>query len=686
MTERWDELETMLRSMRLEPLSARSRQEILARLAAAPAPLRARRPHYGRWLATTAAAALVAALGVWLVSRAVHGPGPDAGPGPVAGPPVKEGNPRAPTAIALAAGWHVEPTGSAVYEVTSSNRISLRHGELLVESRPAAGQDAVPPLDIETPAGTVRAAGTKFYIGSHSLPSQTTNSKGNVVMTSLTRVLVLAGVVTLANAQGSVTGQANHLLAAETGKAPVNYAVTANSDFAVDLYRQLSKGSPDQNLFFSPYSVSSALAMAAEGARGQTALEMGRALRFPATARRIGDDAQAIPWNTSLLHTGMGQLNERLEKAQKPVPQEVTGKIAKLQKQIEVAKDRMGADLKKQIEDAKKAHQRTDLLEPSAEETKKYRQLIAELSEVSSHMDQYDQCEVHVANALWGEKTHPFQQPYLDTIGKFYKTGGLFPVDFKNNSEAARLEINSWVEKQTAGKIKDLLARTTVDDKTRMVLTNAIYFRGNWTEPFEPGATSEQDFKVVGGKTIKAPLMHQVHEYRYWANRSLQVLELPYQGGDLSMLVLLPREADGLAAVENSLSAARIGQLRAKLQSETVDAYLPKFKLETSYELNDSLAALGMKQAFVVGQADFSGIDGGTGYFSISQVIHKAFVDVNERGTEAAAATGVAKLAEDKPLAPPVVFRADHPFLFLICDNPSGSILFLGRMVDPKGQ
>ena len=231
--------------------------------------------------------------------------------------------------------------------MTSPDRISLRHGELLVESRSPAQGGAVPPLVIETPAGTVRAAGTKFYVGSHFLPSETRESKGDVAMTSFTRVLVLAGVVTLANAQGSVTGQANHLLAAETGKAPTNYAVTANSDFAFDLYRQLSKENADENLFFSPYSISSALAMAAEGARGQTALEMGQALRFPAAARRIGDDAQLIPWNTSLLHTGMAELNERLEKAQKPIPQEVTDKIAKLRKEIEASQGAMRADLKK---------------------------------------------------------------------------------------------------------------------------------------------------------------------------------------------------------------------------------------------------------------------------------------------------------------------------------------------------
>ena len=192
-------------------------------------------------------------------------------------------------------------------------------------------------------------------------------------MRSFTRVLVLAGVVTLANAQGSVTGQANHLLAAETGKAPVNYAVTANSDFALDLYRQLSKENSGENLFFSPYSISSALAMAAEGARGQTALEMGQ---VAAVSRRRSANRRRRPVDP-LEHVAAAHGHGRAERAAgegpKPVPQEITDKIATLRKEIEAAKDRMREDLKKQIEDAKKAHRRTDLLEPSQEETKKYR-------------------------------------------------------------------------------------------------------------------------------------------------------------------------------------------------------------------------------------------------------------------------------------------------------------------------
>ena len=208
----------------------------------------------------------------------------------------------------------------------------LDRGELFVESLLlAGGEQKRPPLSIETPAGKAMADGTKFYIGTHPLEiSQSPNSKGSV-MTSLTRVLVLAGVVTLVNAQGSVTGQANHLLAAEAGKAPVNQAIQANSDFAVDLYRQLAKENRGKNLFFSPYSMSSALAMTAEGARGETAAQMGKVLCFPAAARRLGDDAQLIPWNIALIHTGMAALNERFN-ARKPVAKSVLEKIEGLRR------------------------------------------------------------------------------------------------------------------------------------------------------------------------------------------------------------------------------------------------------------------------------------------------------------------------------------------------------------------
>jgi hypothetical protein len=275
------------------------------------------------WAAGLAAAVLLAAVAPWFWP---HRP-------ETVGPPEL----FSAVLVPLAAGWRIEPTGAADYQVVKPDLVQLRRGELLVESCPlGAGQPNRPALRIETPAGTARATGTKFYIGTHLLTPQLAESKGST-MTSLTRVLVLAGVVTLINGQGSVVGQANHLLAAETGQAPASYAVQANSDFALDLYQQLSKENPDKNLFFSPYSISSALAMAAEGARRQTALEMGTVLRLPPAARRIGEDAQLIPWNTALLHAGMAELNERLEKSQKPVPKEIADKIAELRKKIQAS-------------------------------------------------------------------------------------------------------------------------------------------------------------------------------------------------------------------------------------------------------------------------------------------------------------------------------------------------------------
>lgn len=430
-------------------------------------------------------------------------------------------------------------------------------------------------------------------------------------MTNLTRVLVLAGVVTLTNVHGSVTGTANHLLAAEAGKAPVNYAVSANNDFAIDLYKQLATEKQGENLFFSPYSISNALAMTAEGARGETAAQMGKALCFPTAARRIGSDAQLIPWNVALIHTGYAELNQRFNASKRSY-------------------------------------------------------------------------ELRVANALWGEMTHPFLQAYVDTIHEYYKTGGLFTVDFRGDPEAVRLRINEWVEQQTANKIKDLIAEGQIDSSTRLVLTNAIYFKGKWQNVFMKSNTRQRDFSVSATKKIKTPQMFQEDNLRYSEYASLKVLELPYKGRDLSMLILLPSGIDGLPALEKSLSAERIGKLRSKLRPRRVEVYLPKFRLEMAFELKPALEALGMKQAFT-GAADFSGIDG-EHYLSISAVIHKTFVDVNEVGTEAAAATAVilGRGTGMPPRVPPAVFRADHPFLFMICDRWSGSILFLGRVINPR--
>jgi len=303
---------------------------------------------------------------------------------------------------------------------------------------------------------------------------------------------VLAVVVALVNSQDSVSGQANHLPAAEAGKAPVNDAVKANGDFAVDLYRQLSKENQGKNLFFSPYSLSSALAMTAEGARGETAAQMGKVLCFPEAARHIGDDTQSVPWNTALIHSGMAALNERFSR--KAVPRELRDKIVALRKELE-ASNRKANEL-----------QAPAKAKEFAAQAAKSQKVASELNMLLAQVDQYD---LRVANALWGEKSYPFQPSYLDTVNKFYRTGGVFPVDFLHNAEGTRQQINAWIEGRTNRRIKDLIPKDGVDQWTRLVLTNAIYFKGEWSEPFEERATAEGDFTVAAGMKVRLSMMHK---------------------------------------------------------------------------------------------------------------------------------------------------------------------------------
>ncbi len=255
-------------------------------------------------------------------------------------------------------------------------------------------------------------------------------------------------------------------------------------------------------------------------------------------------------------------------------------------------------------------------------------------------------------------------------------------LDFEQPAAASQ-EINRWVEKQTADKIKDLIKPSDLDRDTRLVLTNAIYFKGDWTKPFHDRNTREEDFTVSAQKKVKVPLMQQTAAFGYQEEETLQVLEMPYAGRELAMVVLLPKNADGLAELEKAISTEKLAGLLARLATGDVITFLPKFKLETSFELKPTLQALGMKLPF--SGADFSGINSQE-ELEISTVIHKAYVDVNEQGTEAAAATGVVvtrAMAVRRP-EPIPVFRADHPFLFLIRDTRSGAILFLGRVEDPS--
>jgi serpin B len=402
--------------------------------------------------------------------------------------------------------------------------------------------------------------------------------------------LVLAGIFMVA--QSIPPGPAGDDLARKTDLATV---VADDNDFAFDLYAHLAK--EEGNLFLSPASISTALAMTYAGARGQTADEMARTLHFTLDQQR--------------LHPAFA----------------------------------------------------TVLRDWKAEGKKRAYQLT-------------------VANALWGQKGFAFVPEFLNTTRVHYGAG-LIDVDFVSNAELARKTINEWVEKQTQDKIKQILQPGVLNTNTRLVLTNAIYFKGDWASQFKKDATRKEPFHVTARQTVDVPLMHQTESFPYLEADTFQMLELPYAGGDLSMAVLLPRQVDGLAALEKTLSEPRVKEWSAKLRKQKVAVTLPRFQLTRAFDLMQALTQLGMPLAFDQdGKSDFSGIGGSPGWLYLSAVIHKAFVDVNEQGTEAAAATAVVIAARAFIQVP--TFRADRPFLFLIRDNRSGSILFLGRVTNPK--
>ncbi|HKS35838.1 MAG TPA: serpin family protein, partial [Verrucomicrobiae bacterium] len=256
--------------------------------------------------------------------------------------------------------------------------------------------------------------------------------------------------------------------------------------------------------------------------------------------------------------------------------------------------------------------------------------------------------------------------------------------DFITEAEAAQGEINRWVAQKTKDKIRNILPPGSLTDLTRLVLANAVYFKGAWAKPYDKAETSSQPFHVSTARRTDVPLMHHFDNVGYMEDADLQAAELPYKGGILSMVIVLPRQADACGHLESRLTPALLSRSLSQMKQQKVEIFLPRFKLESSFILNDSLARMGMPDAFGR-KSDFSGMDG-TRVLYISSVFHKAWGEVNEEGTEAAAATAavVAARAEMKPPPPPPVFRADHPFVFFIRDTRSGSILFLGRLTDPS--
>ena len=297
---------------------------------------------------------------------------------------------------------------------------------------------------------------------------------------------------------------------------------------------------------------------------------------------------------------------------------------------------------------------------------------------------QHEGYELHVADALWAQQGASFLPDYLKLVQTDYGAG-FRQVDFKTSPDVVRATINEWIADQTNDKIQGLLGPGSVTAATRLVLTNAIYFKGTWLDQFNPMHTEDEEFHLTAKQSVKTQMMNRNGGYSYCDGGSFQELELPYRG-ELSMVVLLPKEMGGLPALEKSFTAANASTWIKKLAPvEKVILTLPRFTMTQQFELSGTLSAMGMPQAFS-SAADFSGMTGKPD-FAISAAIHKAYIDVNEQGTEAAAATAITMVATamqrpiDEP--PPIVFDADHPFLFLIRDTNSGAILFLGRVTDP---
>jgi serine protease inhibitor len=249
-----------------------------------------------------------------------------------------------------------------------------------------------------------------------------------------------------------------------------------------------------------------------------------------------------------------------------------------------------------------------------------------------------------------------------------------------SDAEHARTTINDWVAAQTADKIQELIPTGTLSGLTRLLLVNAIYFKGQWASPFDPALTRPAPFWLTPDHSVQVPFMNKEQQFLYAENATAQILGLPYGGDDLVMLILLPRATHGLAQLEAALTLETLGPWVQELTPTKVLVALPRFQLTASCRLNEQLQALGMVDAFS-DDADFSGMDG-TRYLYIGAVLHQAFIVANEEGTEAAAATAVEMKVRSVQLPPPV-FRADHPFVFMILEQHTGSVLFLGRVVDP---
>ncbi len=374
----------------------------------------------------------------------------------------------------------------------------------------------------------------------------------------------------------------------------VDVLVKSNSMFAVELYRRVVQHGG--NIFFSPFSVSEALAMTYAGAGGDTKRQMASVLHFDALG--------------GYLHAAFSSLQSKV----------------------------------------------------SADGRKK--------------------CKIYIANAMWGQEGFGFLSSFKELVDKYYG-GAFFTVDYREHLQEAMKRINKWVSEKTNGKVARIIRKGDIDRLVRLVLTDAIYFKGLWNFQFDKECTKEQEFHALGGKSVKVQMMSQRGRFLYYEDKIIQAVALPYAGMHFSMLILLPKPEVNIKVLEDRLSLEYLQSIREEMSREIVRLSLPKFKLDERYYLKDVLYSMGMKDAFTK-RADFSGMTGNK-RLKISKVIHQAHVNVNEFGTEAAAATAVVmKLKAATPIGKVFRFDANRPFVFMVIHNPTGSILFIGRLTNPS--
>ncbi|XP_061821654.1 leukocyte elastase inhibitor-like isoform X2 [Nerophis lumbriciformis] len=407
----------------------------------------------------------------------------------------------------------------------------------------------------------------------------------------------------------------------------------ANGVFSLALFQKLSEEGKSANVFFSPFSISSALAMAMLGARANTSAQMLQVLCFTKPKEAIMQDPEKE------------EEQDPQKKMQNPMQMQIKTR-QQMRMQIQQC-SRLPQYLKKVLKGDRPSHEEVHT---------HFKQLLIEFNKTNAEY------ALSLANRLYGEQTYTFVEEFLEETKNFY-FAEVESVDFKKNAEAARLTINSWVDEKTQGKIKDILPKDKVSDTTRLVLINAIYFKGNWNQKFNEELTVDAPFKIN------------------------KILELPYKGKDLSMLVFLPNEIEddmtGLEKLKTALTYSKLMEWTSShmMIVEEVEVGLPRFKMEVTYDLESILGSMGMVDAFDSSRSDFSGMSAANDLV-LSKVIHKSFVEVNEEGSEAAAATALVFVERASAISH--TFIADHPFLFFIRYNPTNTILFAGQYSSPE--